>query len=110
MSPKIAIRIVLRSMGRNAITVYGFVFGATFWTRICTEKTMLPDLMPNLESFDTAFQWNFVDYKPADVASQMAVENGFKKFVYFTFFPLHLDFDPAVNQVSSSIRPRRTRS
>jgi hypothetical protein len=55
--------------------------------------------MPNLESFESFLEGDFVDYEPVDVAPQMAVENGLEKFGDFIFFTLHLEFDPAVNQV-----------
>ena len=53
-----------------------------------------------------------MDDEPMDVASQMAVENGFEKFVDFTFFTLNLEFDPTIDQVlhrSDHVVPGRDR-
>jgi hypothetical protein len=55
--------------------------------------------MPNLEPFEPAPDGNLVDDEPVDVASQMAVENGFEKFFDFIFFTLDLEFDPTINQI-----------
>ena len=54
---------------------------------------------PDLKSFKTLLQWSFMDHKAADVAPEMAIENGIKKFLHFAFFTLNLQFDPTVNQI-----------
>ena len=51
-----------------------------------------------------------MDHESIDVTPQMAVENGFEKFVDFAFFALNLEFNPAIDQVFHRIQPRRTRS
>jgi hypothetical protein len=55
--------------------------------------------MPNLKTLEPALDWDLVDDEPMDVASQMAIENGFEKFFDFLFFSLDLEFDPAINQI-----------
>jgi hypothetical protein len=55
--------------------------------------------MPNLKTFEPALDGNLVDDEPMDMASQMAIENGFEKFSDFFFFSLDLEFDPTINQI-----------
>jgi hypothetical protein len=100
MSPNIAIRIVLRSMSPNVITVYDFVFGALF----CAEKIYQQKLsrrrsLAYLKSFDAAFQGNLAHHESIDVTPQMAFEDGFEKFVHFAFLALNFKFNPAIDQV-----------
>jgi hypothetical protein len=52
-----------------------------------------------LKSFEPVFQGNFVHHAPIDVTPQMAFENGLEKFVDFAFFAVHLEFNPAIDQV-----------
>ena len=68
--------------------------------------------MPNLKSFDPLFHGNIVHHESVDVPTQMAVENGLKKFLHFAFFTLNLQFDSTVNQVlhrSDYVIPGRDR-
>jgi hypothetical protein len=55
--------------------------------------------MPNLKAFEPALDGNLADDEPMDMASQMAVENGFEKFFDFIFFTLDFQFDPTINQI-----------
>ena len=88
MSPNIAIRIVLRSMRPNVITVYDFVFGVRFCVeKICQQKQSRRRSLDYLKSFDALFQGNFAHYESIDVTPQMAFENGLEKFIDFVSSP-----------------------
>ena len=100
MSPNIAIRIVLRSMRRNANSVYGFVFGPTFCAGILTAIKIDFRSQGRISNPLTPFcTGNFVDHKSVNVSPQMAVENGLQKFLDFILFTLNLEFDPAIDEV-----------
>src|ERR1700719_2330803 len=73
--------------------------------RFCVWTGILPGVLmpenyisvsgPDLKSFKTLLQWSFMDHKAADVAPEMAIENGLQKFVHFILFALNEEFNPA---------------
>ena len=56
--------------------------------------------MPDHKAFAILVHGNLVDDETADVASQMAIENTFKKGVYFALFTLNFDLDSAIDQIT----------
>jgi hypothetical protein len=58
--------------------------------------------MPDDKTFDIPFHRRFVHDETTDVASEMAVENAFKKCFYLGLITLNFNFNSTIDQVSNA--------
>jgi hypothetical protein len=56
--------------------------------------------MPDGKAFDIPFHGRFVHDETADVTSEMAVENAFKKCLYLGRITLNFNLNPTIDQIS----------